>query len=424
MEKNHKNTDCYFFYYSTCTKGDSCPYRHEASALGSETVCSYWQQGNCLNQHCNFRHMEIKKNRKVIPCYWEKFPAGCKKPHCPFLHRQSRTNIPNPIEPVKTAPIPTKPVTQEWSNRPDVKFDANSTEAEQGRGSSEAGNFINSPAVDPLIVNFEEESDTESTPSPAKNHQCSRISSCKTYEEIRLEEIQAESAAFYSYDSDYEDSQGGGKVRRTTSGQLQRSSSCASPYPKSVDQMGFKILTLDEIRKRRRQTKEEQAEGNAAKNSKEDTGLGKVAIKAQDELKLASKESVTKKRIFFEDDQSEKSVKRSRLQRTNVPPVKLKRNRVTAVTEMPEEPLKRPKETIESEEADYQEEASRLDLDLTRSVNKKAVQVRICDSSTEFIVSPDLERIPVTEVMSPVSDDILKDIDALLTGDLDSSKCN
>lgn len=34
--------------------------------------------------------MEITKNRKEIPCYWEKQPAGCQKPHCAFYHEKSR----------------------------------------------------------------------------------------------------------------------------------------------------------------------------------------------------------------------------------------------------------------------------------------------------------------------------------------------
>ena len=37
--------------------------------------------------HC--RHMDLDgKKRNVIPCYWEKQPSGCTKPHCPFLHDQ------------------------------------------------------------------------------------------------------------------------------------------------------------------------------------------------------------------------------------------------------------------------------------------------------------------------------------------------
>ncbi|XP_050544105.1 zinc finger CCCH domain-containing protein 11A-like isoform X3 [Daktulosphaira vitifoliae] len=94
MEKNDKkNNDCYFFYYSTCMKGEKCPFRHEPQALGCEMVCSFWQSGNCENDHCTLRHMELKKNRKAIPCYWEKQPTGCRKPFCAFMHLKSRDTI-------------------------------------------------------------------------------------------------------------------------------------------------------------------------------------------------------------------------------------------------------------------------------------------------------------------------------------------
>ncbi|XP_050930655.1 LOW QUALITY PROTEIN: zinc finger CCCH domain-containing protein 11A [Lates calcarifer] len=86
---NHGD-DCYFFYYSTCTKGDSCPFRHCEAAMGNETVCNLWQEGRCFRTICKFRHMEITKNRKEIPCYWENQPAGCQKPHCAFLHEKGR----------------------------------------------------------------------------------------------------------------------------------------------------------------------------------------------------------------------------------------------------------------------------------------------------------------------------------------------
>jgi hypothetical protein len=36
------NDDCYFFYYSTCAKGQACPFRHEPAALDNETVCTFW----------------------------------------------------------------------------------------------------------------------------------------------------------------------------------------------------------------------------------------------------------------------------------------------------------------------------------------------------------------------------------------------
>lgn len=32
----------------------------------------------------------VQKNRKAIPCYWEKQPTGCRKPYCAFLHTKPR----------------------------------------------------------------------------------------------------------------------------------------------------------------------------------------------------------------------------------------------------------------------------------------------------------------------------------------------
>lgn len=97
--------DCYFYYYSTCTKvsdllfrvnfkpsecvfqGEHCAFRHEPSALGCETVCRLWREGKCGNKQCQLRHMELKKDRKSIPCFWENKPGGCRKPHCAFFHQ-------------------------------------------------------------------------------------------------------------------------------------------------------------------------------------------------------------------------------------------------------------------------------------------------------------------------------------------------
>lgn len=93
MDPNKKNNDCYFFYYSSCNKGDSCLFRHEPSALGCEQVCQFWQLGKCQNQRCSLRHMELKKNRKAIPCYWESQPSGCCKNHCPFQHKVKKAVI-------------------------------------------------------------------------------------------------------------------------------------------------------------------------------------------------------------------------------------------------------------------------------------------------------------------------------------------
>ncbi|XP_069627952.1 LOW QUALITY PROTEIN: zinc finger CCCH domain-containing protein 11A-like [Haliaeetus albicilla] len=104
--------DCYFYFYSTCDKGDSCSFRHCAAALGNERVCRLWQEGRCFKTTCRFRHMEVDKKRSEIPCYWENQPAGCQKSNCAFRHTKgryvdgrffppSRTTLPSPPEPAE-----------------------------------------------------------------------------------------------------------------------------------------------------------------------------------------------------------------------------------------------------------------------------------------------------------------------------------
>uniref|UniRef100_A0A8C5ANU1 C3H1-type domain-containing protein n=1 Tax=Gadus morhua TaxID=8049 RepID=A0A8C5ANU1_GADMO len=78
---NHGD-DCYFYYYSTCTKGDSCPFRHCEAAMGNETVCNLWQEGRC------FPHgLKTGKRLHVIG---KNQPAGCQKTHCVFYHEKQR----------------------------------------------------------------------------------------------------------------------------------------------------------------------------------------------------------------------------------------------------------------------------------------------------------------------------------------------
>lgn len=138
--------DCYFYYYSSCTKvkllrsqkrkkfinfvscsicksrsfspfqGKNCEYRHEPIALGHETMCPKWIDGLCYDVKCKNRHMFIKvsvfviselgivmqfsilpfvcpslqKNRSRIPCFFESQPEGCKKSHCVFKHNDNK----------------------------------------------------------------------------------------------------------------------------------------------------------------------------------------------------------------------------------------------------------------------------------------------------------------------------------------------
>ncbi|XP_049791064.1 zinc finger CCCH domain-containing protein 11A-like isoform X1 [Schistocerca nitens] len=277
MDAARKNNDCYFYYYSTCLKGDGCLFRHEPSALGCETVCTYWQQGKCLNQHCNFRHMELRKNRKLIPCYWENQPGGCRKPHCPFMHekpRDSAGTIPEKVN--KEAP---GEVSTGYSNNDRLggvlptttEADASSLGAGRGRrpvvplqqqqpgSASDSVAGYGSPPVDPLVVNFEEESDNESVPTTTPTKKPQRKVHVKTLEEIRLERIQAESAAFYGYGDD-----GGGSAPQAPSdlrSKISRRTEGAS------DPSTFRVLTLEEIRRGRRGVTEEETESSEAGSS-------------------------------------------------------------------------------------------------------------------------------------------------------------
>ncbi|XP_068613697.1 zinc finger CCCH domain-containing protein 11A-like, partial [Brachionichthys hirsutus] len=130
---SNRGDDCYFFYYSTCTKGDGCPFRHCEAAVGCEAVCSLWEEGRCFRTTCKFRHMAITKRRKEILCYWETQADGCQKPRCAFFHQKPRcieglcvpadktSQSQNTEQPTTTPPLPTAPNPQ-LRNQFDGKF--------------------------------------------------------------------------------------------------------------------------------------------------------------------------------------------------------------------------------------------------------------------------------------------------------------
>uniref|UniRef100_A0A803JJG7 Zinc finger CCCH-type-containing 11A n=1 Tax=Xenopus tropicalis TaxID=8364 RepID=A0A803JJG7_XENTR len=149
--------DCYFYFYSTCTKGDSCPFRHCEAAVGSETVCTLWQEGRCFRQICKFRHMEIDKKRSEIPCYWENQLSGCQKGNCAFHHTKgrfvdgvfmppSKSNLPNP------EPSTVEPPTPQLS-LPQGKLSVAPTPQLRGVKKIEANENIPSPTHPPVVIN-------------------------------------------------------------------------------------------------------------------------------------------------------------------------------------------------------------------------------------------------------------------------------
>ncbi|XP_016150437.1 zinc finger CCCH domain-containing protein 11A-like isoform X1 [Sinocyclocheilus grahami] len=194
--------DCYFYYYSTCTKGDSCPFRHCEAAMGSETVCNLWQEQRCFRNICKFRHMEIKKNRKEIACYWENQSAGCQKPHCAFHHEKPRVIDGNYFAPDKGQVV--RKEKEETPYEDQVKQvsvpTANPTNPQlRGVIRTETQENVPSPTHPPVVINpvddddeddqFSEEGDESLGGSPWKmitGKNDSLNFGIQTLEEIRL----------------------------------------------------------------------------------------------------------------------------------------------------------------------------------------------------------------------------------------------
>nr|XP_044599666.1 uncharacterized protein C12orf50 homolog isoform X1 [Equus asinus] len=141
--------DCYFFFNSTCIKGSQCRFRHCEEALGSDTVCSLWREGKCLDPLCRFRHMEMQQNCS-ISCFWETQPLGCVKISCIFYHSKPR-NI-NGLFLPPSSNITLQKETQEGIPPP--------TQSQEALKSQEN---ISRPIHHPLVLktNFEEEEEEE-----------------------------------------------------------------------------------------------------------------------------------------------------------------------------------------------------------------------------------------------------------------------
>lgn len=196
---NHGD-DCYFFYYSTCSKGDSCPFRHCEAAMGNETVCNLWQEGRCFRAVCKFRHMEITKNRKEIPCYWENQAAGCQKPHCAFFHEKPRYIDGMFVPPNKSVSKNEEQPHEEPALPPAAPLPTATNPQLRGVIKTEAQEPVPSPTHPPVVINpadddededdqfSEEGEDGKVGPSPRKlpKSDDSLNFGVSTLEEIRL----------------------------------------------------------------------------------------------------------------------------------------------------------------------------------------------------------------------------------------------
>ncbi|XP_066559319.1 zinc finger CCCH domain-containing protein 11A isoform X1 [Amia ocellicauda] len=163
---SNQGDDCYFFYYSTCAKGDGCPFRHCEAAMGSETVCNLWQENRCFRKVCKFRHMEIEKRRSEIACYWERQPAGCQKPNCAFHHDKPRI-IDGVFLPASKAPVLRKEEVEEEAPlaalSPPAPTALPSPANPQLRGVIKAENSesVPSPTHPPVVINPADDEDED-----------------------------------------------------------------------------------------------------------------------------------------------------------------------------------------------------------------------------------------------------------------------
>ncbi|XP_073522660.1 zinc finger CCCH domain-containing protein 11A isoform X2 [Phyllobates terribilis] len=153
---SNQGDDCYFFFYSTCTKGDGCAFRHCEAALRNETICTLWKEGRCFRQICKFRHMEIDKKRSEIACYWENQISGCQKANCAFHHTKGRFVDGAYFPPTKALakPEPCEPDVQtSLPSPPPAKLSVVPTPQLRGVKKMEATENVPSPTHPPVVIN-------------------------------------------------------------------------------------------------------------------------------------------------------------------------------------------------------------------------------------------------------------------------------
>ncbi|NXM84418.1 ZC11A protein, partial [Oenanthe oenanthe] len=215
----------WFLLISCGFQGDSCAFRHCEAALGSETVCTLWQEGRCFRNVCRFRHMEIDKKRSEIACYWENQPGGCQKHNCAFHHTKGRYVDGLFLPPSKTT-LPSPPEAAEDEVKmvqlQQNKLSVQSNPSPQLRGVMKVENSENvpSPTHPPVVINAAdddeddddqlseegEETKTPVQPPPTESHNGLRLISTrksnpsakqddnlnfgiKTLEEIKLKKL-------------------------------------------------------------------------------------------------------------------------------------------------------------------------------------------------------------------------------------------
>lgn len=230
---------------------------------------------------------------------------------------------------------------------------------------------------------FLPESDNESAPSPVKSQP--KVPYCKTYEQMRLEEIQAESAAYYSYEAGNDDGLYQRQAGKSKSGAGANRWVSPSRIRKDepAKELTFKVLSLEEIRQRKKE-RELAALTDAAPVSEQPSA-------SSTEPKGVKRRSLEEQR----DKESASPTKRCRMSSefvrggepvVKVRPVKLRRSLKSASSRETETQSRG--DAIEGTTEGRDDQTScreRLEGhgDDSANANRRVdVEIRLCDSST------------------------------------------
>lgn len=229
---------------------------------------------------------------------------------------------------------------------------------------------------------FLPESDNESAPSPVKSQP--KVPYCKTYEQMRLEEIQAESAAYYSYEAGNDDGLYQSQVGKSqTAGANRWVSPSRIKKDEPVKELTFKVLSLEEIRQRKKERElaikaltDTTSASESSSSLTEAKGVKRRSLEEQCDKESTS--PAKKCKVSSELVKSSEFVK--------VRPIKLRRSLKTAAKETETQPCE--DVTMNERGTDNRDQTScrdRLESHGDESVNMNRrvdVEIRLCDSST------------------------------------------
>lgn len=230
---------------------------------------------------------------------------------------------------------------------------------------------------------FLPESDNESAPSPVKSQP--KVPYCKTYEQMRLEEIQAESAAYYSYEAGNDDGLYQRQIGQSkTAGSKRWVSPSRVKKDEPAKELSFKVLSLEEIRQRKKEREvaikalmDTTPVAESSSPSTEAKGLKRRSVEQCD------KEDVSPPK---KNKISSELAKSSELVIVKARPVKLRRSLKSTLKETETQPCE---DATASErgptegEQIFCERLESHESDESVNANRRVdVEIRLCDSST------------------------------------------